>query len=74
MSRYFTPGISIPEDPVTGSAHSSLIPFWAKRLGKEKLTAHQLSKRGGILYCQDKGDRVKISGNAILYLAGEIYL
>ena len=74
VSRYFTPGISIPEDPVTGSAHSSLIPFWAKRLGKEKLTAHQLSKRGGILYCQDKGDRVKISGNAILYLAGEIYL
>ncbi len=74
VSRYFTPGISIPEDPVTGSAHSSLIPFWAKRLGKEKLTAHQLSKRGGILYCQDMGDRVKISGNAILYLAGEIYL
>ena len=60
--------------PVTGSAHSSLIPFWAKRLGKEKLTAHQLSKRGGILYCQDMGDRVKISGNTILYLAGEIYL
>ena len=74
VSRYFTPGISIPEDPVTGSAHSSLIPFWAKRLGKEKLTAHQLSKRGGILYCQDMGDRVKISGNTILYLAGEIYL
>lgn len=74
VSRYFTPGISIPEDPVTGSAHSSLIPFWAKRLGKETLTAHQLSKRGGILYCQNKGDRVKISGNAVLYLAGEIYL
>ena len=74
VSRYFTPGISIPEDPVTGSAHSSLIPCWAKRLGKEKLTAHQLSKRGGILYCQDMGDRVKISGNTILYLAGEIYL
>lgn len=74
VSRYFTPGISIPEDPVTGSAHSSLIPFWAKRLGKEKLVAHQLSKRGGILYCKDMEDRVKISGNAILYLAGEIYL
>ena len=74
VSRYFTPGISIPEDPVTGSAHSTLIPFWAGRLGKKKLTAHQLSKRGGVLYCRDCGDRVKISGNAVLYLAGDIYL
>ena len=74
VSRYFTPGISIPEDPVTGSAHSSLIPFWAKRLGKQKLTAHQLSKRGGVLYCMDNGDRVKISGNAVLYLSGDIYI
>ena len=74
VSRYFTPGISIPEDPVTGSAHSTLIPFWADRLGKKKLTAHQLSKRGGVLYCSDCGDRVKISGNAVLYLEGEIHL
>lgn len=74
VSRYFTPGISIPEDPVTGSAHSSLIPFWAKRLGKTEFTARQLSKRGGTLYCRDCGDRVKIAGNAVLYLAGEIYL
>lgn len=74
VSRYFTPGISIPEDPVTGSAHSSLIPFWSELLGKKQLTARQLSKRGGVLYCMDKGNRVQISGNAALYLAGEIYL
>lgn len=73
VSRYFTPGISIPEDPVTGSAHSSLIPFWAGRLGKQQLVARQLSKRGGTLYCQNKGGRVIISGEAVLYLAGEIF-
>lgn len=72
VSRYFTPGISIPEDPVTGSAHSSLIPFWAPRLNKSKMTARQLSKRGGTLICENCGDRVKIAGKAVLYLQGEI--
>lgn len=73
VSRYFTPGISIPEDPVTGSAHASLIPFWAKRLNKMRMIARQLSRRGGTLYCEDHGDRVKISGKAMLYLSGEIH-
>ena len=74
VSRFFTPNISIPEDPVTGSAHSTLIPFWANRLGKQELIAHQLSKRSGVLYCRNCGDRVKISGNAVLYLEGDICL
>lgn len=64
VSRFFTPQATILEDPVTGSAHCSLIPFWAKRLGKSDLTARQLSKTGGILYCKDQGERVKISGYA----------
>ena len=72
VSRFFAPGVGIPEDPVTGSSHCSLIPFWSERLGKEKMTARQLSKRGGTLYCEDCGDRVKIAGNAVLYLQGEI--
>jgi len=72
VSRYFTPGISIPEDPVTGSAHSTLIPFWALRLNKSKMIAKQLSKRGGTLFCENCGDRVKIAGKAALYLQGEI--
>jgi predicted PhzF superfamily epimerase YddE/YHI9 len=74
VSRFFAPNASIPEDPVTGSAHSTLIPFWAGRLGKEMMTAKQLSKRGGTLYCEDRGDRVKISGKAVLYLQGEIHI
>ena len=74
VSRFFAPAIGIPEDPVTGSSHSQLIPFWAARLGKSKLTARQLSKRGGTLYCEECGGRVKIAGRAALYLAGEIYV
>lgn len=74
VSRYFTPNISIPEDPVTGSAHCSLIPYWAQRLGKNTLVAKQLSKRGGLLYCENQGERVKIAGVADLYLSGEIHL
>ena len=74
VSRFFAPNASIPEDPVTGSAHSTLIPYWAERLGKDKLIAKQLSKRGGTLYCEDCGDRVKISGKAVLYLQGEIFV
>lgn len=62
----------VVEDPVTGSAHCSLIPFWAKRLGKTRMTAAQLSARGGLLACELCGDRVKIGGKAALYLTGEI--
>lgn len=72
VSRYFTPELESKEDPVTGSSHSSLIPFWAKKLQKSSMIAKQLSKRGGILYCQNTGERVKVSGNAMLYMMGEI--
>jgi len=72
VSRFFAPNAGINEDPVTGSSHSTLIPFWAEKLNKNKLTAKQLSKRGGTLYCENKGNRVKISGKAKLFLEGEI--
>jgi len=74
VSRMFGPNVGIPEDPVTGSVHSELIPFWAARLGSDTLTARQLSPRGGTLYCENRGDRVKISGRARLYLTGEIFV
>ena len=73
VSRFFAPGSGVDEDPVTGSAHTSLTPFWAERLGKTKLKAQQLSKRKGELTCELSGNRVKISGNAITYLIGEIH-
>ena len=72
VSRFFTPQASIFEDPVTGSAHCSLIPFWAKRLGKENLTALQISPRVEKLFCQNAGERVLISGKAVTYLEGFI--
>ncbi len=72
VSRMFAPRIGINEDPVTGAIHCSLIPYWAKELGKDKMFARQLSKRGGELFCESAGDRVKIGGNATLYLKGEI--
>lgn len=71
VSRFFTPGASVFEDPVTGSAHCSLIPFWSEKLGKESLHARQLSDRGGTLYCQNKQDRVLISGDARTYSVGK---
>ena len=74
VSRYFAPHAGIPEDPVTGSAHTVLTPYWSEQLGKKKLTARQISKRGGSLVCEDLGDRVNISGDAVLYSVGEIYL
>jgi len=74
VSRVFAPGAGISEDPVTGSVHCALIPFWAERLGKEEMVAKQLSKRGGMLYCKNCGDRVKITGKATLYLQGEILI
>jgi len=72
VSRFFAPGAGIPEDPVTGSSHCSLIPFWSERLGKAKMVAKQLSRRSGTLFCENCGDRVKISGKAVLYLQGDI--
>ena len=65
VSRFFTPQATILEDPVTGSAHCTLVPYWAKRLNKQSLTARQCSARGGELHCQDQGDRVLISGHAV---------
>ena len=72
VSRFFAPSGGIDEDPVTGSAHSTLIPFWAKRLAKDRLHARQISARGGELFCEAKGDRVEIAGKAVLYLEGWI--
>lgn len=74
VSRVFAPRAGVPEDPVTGSAHSTLIPFWADRLGKNDLKAVQLSKRRGYLDCSLKEDRVIIRGNAVTFLKGEITL
>jgi PhzF family phenazine biosynthesis protein len=72
VSRFFAPYYGVPEDPVTGSAHCALTPFWAKRLGKKTLKARQASKRGGDLLCTDAGDRTVIVGECALYLTGEI--
>lgn len=72
VSRFFAPRVGVPEDPVTGSAHCVLIPYWAKVLAKKELHALQVSKRGGELFCVDAGERVKISGRAVLYLEGTI--
>jgi PhzF family phenazine biosynthesis protein len=74
ISRFFGPQSGVPEDPVTGSAHTTLTPYWAERLGKSMLAARQISKRGGFLECQNAGSRVYIGGEAQLYLTGEIYL
>ncbi|NDV14483.1 PhzF family phenazine biosynthesis isomerase [Muricauda sp. TY007] len=72
VSRFFAPACGIPEDPVTGSAHTSLSPYWSEVFDKTKMTAKQLSQRGGDLVCEYLGERVKISGKAALYLTGEI--
>lgn len=74
VSRVFAPTVGIPEDPVTGSAHCSLIPYWADKLKKTKLYAFQVSSRKGELWCELKGDRVLISGKVVTYLKGEIYV
>ena len=74
ISRFFTPQATILEDPVTGSAHCSLTPYWAKKLKKNTLVAQQLSKRKGELLCELKEDRLEISGKAITYLKGDIFL
>lgn len=72
VSRFFGPQSGVDEDPVTGSAHTTLTPYWAEQLGKTELTARQLSKRGGYLRCKLHGDRVDIAGQVQLYLMGEI--
>jgi predicted PhzF superfamily epimerase YddE/YHI9 len=74
VSRFFAPAQGVPEDPVTGSAHTTLVPYWAKRLGRSALTARQLSRRGGLLHCRLHGDRVDIGGQAVTYLTGQIKL
>ena len=74
VSRFFAPAQGIPEDPVTGRAHTTLIPYWSRRLGKKKMFARQLSKRGGELWCEDRGVRVGIAGRAIRYLQGSIHV
>lgn len=74
VSRFFGPQVGVKEDPVTGSAHTTLIPFWAQKLGKSEMTAMQLSKRQGYLKCKYLGERVEIGGRAQLYMKGEINL
>jgi PhzF family phenazine biosynthesis protein len=74
VSRFFAPRLGVAEDPVTGSAHCLLTPFWSARLGRTRLTARQLSRRGGELSCELQGDRVRIAGRAVPYLRGRIEL
>jgi len=74
VSRFFAPAKGIPEDPVTGSAHTSLIPYWSARFGKKQMFARQISARGGELWCEDRGPRVKIAGRAVKYLEGRIQI
>ncbi|WP_396632567.1 PhzF family phenazine biosynthesis protein [Maribacter sp. R86514] len=72
VSRFFAPQCGIPEDPVTGSAHTTLTPYWSEKLNKKTLSAKQLSERGGDIQCEYLGDRVKLSGHGVCYLIGEI--
>ncbi len=74
VSRFFAPKAGIPEDPVTGSAHCVLMPYWAQRLGRNKLLARQISRRGGEIHCTLQGDGVGLAGQAVLFLRGEIRL
>lgn len=74
VSRFFAPKLGIPEDPVTGSAHCALIPYWSAQLGKSVLGARQISKRGGDIQCELKGDRVTLAGHAVTFMEAEIFL
>ncbi|MEL6674141.1 MAG: PhzF family phenazine biosynthesis protein [Bacteroidota bacterium] len=74
VSRFFAPAAGIPEDPVTGSAHCNLIPYWAEQLGKTQMDAWQISPRKGILSCELKGDRVLMGGKAVTFLVGKVFL
>ena len=73
-SRFFAPGAGVDEDPVTGSAHCALAPFWGEQLGKEPLTGRQVSKRGGTVRCENRGERVVLGGPAVTVLRGELTL
>jgi PhzF family phenazine biosynthesis protein len=72
VSRFFAPKVGIPEDPVTGSAHCELAPYWASRLGRQDMQARQISKRGGDVHCRLQGERVILSGHAVTFMVGEI--
>ena len=72
VSRVFAPSLNIKEDPVTGSSHCMIVPYWSARLGKDKLVCYQASERSGILYAENLGERVRIAGKAVLYSEGEI--
>jgi PhzF family phenazine biosynthesis protein len=74
VSRYFAPHAGVPEDPVTGSAHCTLVPYWAARLGRARLHARQISRRGGELQCELAGNRVHLAGRAMLYMEGRIHV
>jgi PhzF family phenazine biosynthesis protein len=74
VSRFFAPAVGVDEDPVTGSAHAQLIPYWAEKLGKKTLFARQLSKRGGELWCEHLGDRITMAGQCVFFMKGEIDL
>jgi PhzF family phenazine biosynthesis protein len=74
VSRFFVPRAGINEDPVTGSAHCTLVPYWSRRLGKNRLHALQISERGGELFCEDHGERIRIAGRAVRYMSGRILL
>jgi len=72
VSRFFAPAVGVDEDPVTGSSHTVLVPFWASRLGRTSFTAYQASARGGVLYLRLNGNRVRIAGSAVTVIRGEI--
>lgn len=74
VSRFFAPSAGIPEDPVTGSAHCTLIPYWARRLGKNELHGRQVSRRGGELFCADRGERVEIGGRAVTFASAFLHV
>jgi len=74
VSRFFAPQSGITEDPVTGSAHTTLVPYWSEKLGKIKLTAHQLSERGGEIFCSNLGERIGIAGLSEIYMEGYIHV
>ncbi|WP_411681801.1 PhzF family phenazine biosynthesis protein [Clostridium thailandense] len=72
VSRSFAPKLNVPEDPVCGSGHCHIVPFWANKIGKNDIIAYQASRRGGTLYCKVEGNRIKMSGKAALYSIADI--
>ncbi len=74
VSRFFAPAKGVPEDPVTGSAHCTIVPYWAARLGRSEIVAYQASTRGGTLHCRDEGERVRLAGRARLFMEGMVHL